>query len=201
MFVLKSSHRFTVTVAMAAFFIYLFSSCSLKSKVPTELRQLDSLHIVLQSKLSQLKQMDTVLLEKAVKRFQSYSDFLEHHVKDTLLMEEATALQQFYLNGRNLKNFSQNRPGLMARMHLVSSQVARLKTDTENNALRYDEFILHFTTETKALTDLIRIGERELELYSESLSAFKSNLPPTEALIKKRNNGLLPAEVSTASSL
>jgi hypothetical protein len=201
MFKAKGSYSLIILALATAFFIFLFSSCSLKSKVPGELRQLDSLHIVLQTKHTQLAGTDTVLLEKALNRFRAFTAFIENNLRDTLLKDEATALQHFYHSGKNLESFRTNRSTLLARMKLVSSQVNKLKQDVENNTIRRDEFLTHFSEEVNACKELISLGEKERDGFSTSLSTFKSNLPAVEELIKKRNNGLLPSEVNTSLDL
>lgn len=195
----KSSALLNFT-SIVAFFL-LTTSCSLKSKVTDELRQLDSLHIVLQTKLNQLQGADTILLNKALSRFSSYASFIENHIQDTLQKEEAGVLQEFYLSGNNLKSFIYNRSALMARMNLVSSQITKLKTDTESNAMRRDEFLMHYTTEINACKELILLSEKQIDGFNSAIGIFKSNLQPLEDLIKKRNNGLLPTEVKTSTSL
>jgi hypothetical protein len=201
MFNIKGSHSFYALFAMAAFFVHLFSSCSLKSKVAPELRQLDSLHIVLQTKLEQLKNTDTLTLDKAVKRYIAYSSFIENNIRDTVSKDEATTIQQFYSNGNNLKRFQLNRAALLARMKLVSSQITKLKTDADNNAIRQDVFMMHYTAESKVCKELIALSVKQMEGFNQAMSAFKSNLLSVETFIKKRNSNELPAEVSTTSSL
>ncbi len=111
-------------------FLFLFlQSCSIKDQVATEAKRLDSVSIILNSKLQELNKCDTALLERAIVKFNIYSTFIENNITDTISKEEANSLQQFYQSGKNLKAFSQNFKSLRSRTTLVSDQIKKLMND------------------------------------------------------------------------
>ena len=103
--------------------LFVFQNCSIKSEVNAEVKRLDSVSIVLNSKLQELNKCDTVLLERAITKFNNYSTFIENNISDTITKGEANNLQQFYLSGKNLKAFSVNFKSLRSRTSLVADQI------------------------------------------------------------------------------
>ena len=104
-------------------------SCSIKDQVAAEAKRLDSVSIILNSKLQELNKCDTALLERAITKFTIYSTFVENNITDTITKEEANNLQQFYQSGKNLKAFSVNYKSLRSRTSLVTDQIKKLMNE------------------------------------------------------------------------
>lgn len=183
------------------FVMLLFQNCSIKSQVEAEVKRLDSVSIVLNSKWQELNKCDTALLERAITKFTNYATFIENNITDTITKEEANALQQFYLSGKNLKAFDVNFKSLRSRTALVSDQIRKLMSDVENGAITKKEFLENYDSEVKAASQLIGITTSELKNNLNSVQDLKNSLPPVEALIRSRNNGQLPEAINTKVEL
>jgi len=177
-------------------FLFLFlQSCSIKDQVATEAKRLDSVSIILNSKLQELNKCDTALLERAIVKFNIYSTFIENNITDTISKEEANSLQQFYQSGKNLKAFNENFKSLRSRTTLVSDQIRKLMSDVEKGSISKKDFLSNFENEVSAASQLISLTSNELKNNLNSIQDFKNSLLPVEALIKSRNNGILPEAI------
>ncbi len=156
---------------------------------------------MLNTKLQALDKTDTVLLQKAILKFVTYSVFIENNIGDTITKTEANGLQQLYLSGKNLKSFAVNRSTLKTRGHLVLQQISKLQADLENGLIKKDEYLKNQTHEFASAAALIKITEEQEKVYSTNIQDLKNSLFPVESFIKSRNNGLLPAEVKDSISL
>lgn len=178
-----------------------FQNCSIKSQVEAEVKRLDSVSIVLNSKWQELNKCDTALLERAITKFTNYSTFIENNITDTITKEEANALQQFYLSGKNLKAFAENFKTLRSRTVLVSDQIKKLMSDVENGSISKKDFLENYDSEIKAASQLIGMTTNELKNNLNSVQDLKNSLPPVETLIRSRNNGQLPEAINTKVDL
>ncbi|MDZ4664153.1 MAG: hypothetical protein SGJ15_04695 [Bacteroidota bacterium] len=175
--------------------ILLLQSCSIKDQVAAETKRLDSVNIILNSKLQELNKCDTALLGRAITKFSNYSTFIENNITDTITKEEANSLQQFYQSGKNLKAFSVNYKSLRSRTSLVSDQIKKLISDVEEGSISKKDFLSHFENEVSAASQLISLTSNELKNNLNSIQDFKNSLLPVEALIKSRNSGQLPEAI------
>jgi hypothetical protein len=181
--------------------LFLFQNCSMKNQVESEVKRLDSVSIVLNSKWRELSACDTALLQRALTKFDNYSTFIENNITDTITREEATALQQFYTSGRNLKAFDENFKSLRSRTQLVSDQIKKLMSDVEQGGISKKEFLSNYDNEIRAASQLVEATTTELKNNLNSVQDLKNSLPPVEALIRSRNNGQLPEAINTKIDL
>ncbi len=173
-----------------------FQNCSIKGQVEVEVKRLDSVSIVLHSKLQELNKCDTVLLGRALTKFRNYATFIENNISDTITKEEANSLQQFYLSGKNLEAFSVNYKSLRSRTGLVSDQIKKLMSDVEQGSISKKDFLSNYDNEVKAASQLVALTTNELKNNLNSIQDLKNSLLPVEALIRSRNNGQLPEVIN-----
>jgi hypothetical protein len=179
----------------------LMQACSNTGAHSQQLKTLDSLSGTLNATIKELEKTDTVLLQKAVTRFAHYRQFIQQSINDTIAKADADNLQQFYSSGGNLEVFQSNRSSLLARAHLVNSQLLRLSADVKSNAVNAEQaqrFILQEKNEAANLADL---GSMQKELFYSGLEAFKASLRGVELLIKSHNHGALPTIVKDTLAL
>src|SRR5688572_22678972 len=111
----------------------LFLSCR-NSEVYEEGRKtLDSLDGALGLVLKEVKKVDTVQLEKAIKRFTTYRFFIKSMVSDTLLPDEAEHIKRFFQSGTALEVYSKNRSTVLERAELMYGQLNKLRNDIEKS--------------------------------------------------------------------
>jgi hypothetical protein len=188
-----------IILALPAFL--LLQNCGIKSQVETEVKRLDSVSIVLNSKWQELSKCDTALLQRAISKFDNYSTFIENNITDTITKEEANALQQFYASGKNLKAFDQNYKSLRSRTTLVSDQIKKLMSDVDNGSISKKYFLSNYDNEIKAASQLVAMTTNELKNNLNSVQDLKNSLPPVETLIRSHNKGQLPEAINTKIDL
>ncbi|MBA3680012.1 MAG: hypothetical protein H0W73_02310 [Bacteroidetes bacterium] len=178
-----------------------FQSCKQNDVYAANVKALDSLSGAVNSLIKEDAKTDTVILAKAISRFNQYKQFVQQNVKDTLTKTEADFLQQFYASGNSLQNFELNRKSVKARINLINSQIDKLKQDAKNNSISEEKLIEFTNTEKKEATNLIDAGHKQQQLFYTDLQEFKTALKAVEELIKARNNGQLPTVIKDTLSL
>lgn len=186
---------------LATLILFTLGACSVKNQVEAEVKKLDSLSIVLNTKLAELSKTDTAMVSRAILKFTNYSVFIENNLSDTITKTQANGLQQFYVSGNNLKAFTVNRNSIITRASFVNTQIKNLMADLANGLLSKEAFLKNYDTESKAAMQLIVLSEQELVRYTQSIQDFKNAISPVEALIKSRNNGLLPEAIKDSNSI
>lgn len=167
-------------------------SCNQTEIYNQRAKTLDSLSGVLNVSVARIEQTDTVLLSKAIGRFENYRSFIQNNIKDTLTKPEADALQVFYKSGKNLAAFRLNRTEILNRSALVNSQIEKLRLAIKNQE---EDLVLlnqYLSQEQKQITNLVNAIYAQQTIYFSGLQEFKTSLRAIEQLIKLRNNNQLP---------
>ena len=187
------------------FFIFfcslLITSCNSNDAITKELKSLDSISGALNQKLIELQKIDTLILEKALSKFNDYKQFIKQNINDTISKKQADALQQFYVSGNNLEDFFINRKLIISRSKLVNLQLTKLSGDVKQNTLEQQQLSEFIFAEKEQANDIIQKGVIQLQLFQSKLQQFKTTLPLVEELIKANNNGELPTIVKDTTTL
>jgi hypothetical protein len=178
-----------------------FQSCNKNDVYAAKIKTLDSLSGAVNTHATEMNKIDTIILAKAILRFDQYKQFIQQNVKDTVTKSEADFIQQFYTCGKSLAGFDLNRRSLKARTSLINSQLEKLKSDAKNNLLPEEKLIEFTDLEKKEANSLIEASNKQQQLFYTSLQEFKAALKGVEYLIKARNNGQLPTVVKDTLSL
>ncbi|MBA3663665.1 MAG: hypothetical protein H0W61_05600 [Bacteroidetes bacterium] len=181
--------------------IFFFSSCIKNAIYETQLKSLDSLSGALNQKISELRQVDTIILKKAISKYNNYKQFIQQNVNDTVNKEQANHLQQFYVSGKNLTEFSNNRSTILARGSLLNSQINKLIADVKEQAVDQDKLAQFSSEEKQAAKDLIKASYEQQQLFQANLQEFKFSLSGVEMLIRSRNNGQMPTIIKDSIPL
>jgi hypothetical protein len=188
-------------LGLVSLIIFFLCSCSIKNQVELEYKKLDSLRIVLNTKLAELNKCDTVLLVRTITKFTNYAVFIENNLSDTITKTQANGLQQLYVSGNNLKAFAVNRINLITRGNLVIEQVKKLNTDLEKGLITKVDYLKNFETESKEALQLINYCDTETNNFNSNIQDFKNSILPVETLIKSKNNGLLPEAIKDSFNI
>ncbi|MGZ4091335.1 MAG: hypothetical protein ACXVNO_11485 [Bacteroidia bacterium] len=186
---------------LAIVIILIFSSCTQNAVYESQLKSLDSVSGALNLKLTELRQVDTVILNKAISKYNNYRQFIQQNVNDTVNKEEANHLQQFYICGKNLSEFSDNRSTILARGSLLNSQINKLITDVKEKAVDEEKLIQFSSQEKQNAKDLIKASYEQQQLFQANLQEFKLSLSGIESLIRSRNNGQMPVIIKDSIPL
>lgn len=183
------------------FLILFFQSCNRNDAYAAKSKSLDSLSGAINALVKEASKNDTIILNKAILRFNHYKQFIQQTIKDTVTKTEADFIQQFYSSGKQLENFSVNQKLIKARTVLINTQLEKLKRDLKNDLLPEEKLIEYTSIETKEAGILIEASNTQQQIFYSSLQEFKTALKGVEELIKLRNNGLLPTVVKDTLSL
>ncbi|MCW3076233.1 MAG: hypothetical protein JWO32_842 [Bacteroidetes bacterium] len=167
----------------------------------TQLKSLDSLSGALNQKLTELRQVDTIILQKAISKYTNYRQFILQNVNDTVTKEEANQLQQFFVCGKNLLDFSDNRIAILARGTLINSQVNKLITDIKEHSIEENILIQCSLQEKENAQKLVIASYSQQQLFQANLQEFKLSLYGIENLIRSRNNGQMPTIIKDSIPL
>jgi len=181
--------------------VVFFGSCNGAGKYEEKEKTLDSLSGAINSIVKELKNCDTLVLQRSIARYTWYRQFIEQNVSDTISREEADNLQHFYTSGKTLENFSQNRKVILARSVLVNSQLLELAKDIKNKTMSPEQLSEYTQYEKKQAAILIEAGYEQQKKLHAGLEEFKNSLKGVELLIRSRNKGELPTIIKDTVSL
>ena len=196
-FPISGIFRTVIFVLVLSFF---FVSCGKSEEEERQIHSLDSLSGALNTKLQELNQLDTSLLKKAIDKFENYRVFIKENVNDTLTKEEGDQLQKFYLCGKNLISFKENRSAMLARGSLINSQLKKLMLDLGNGSVEYEKTQVYFLQERKGAEELIENCFGQQQAFQSALQDFRSSISNVESMIMKRNAGQLPKIIQETNS-
>ena len=197
-FPMSGIFRTVIFVLLLSFF---FVSCGKSEEEERQIHSLDSLSGALNTKLQELNQLDTSLLKKAIDNFENYRVFIKENVNDTLTKEEGDQLQKFFLCGKNLISFKENRSAMLARGSLINSQLKKLMLDLGNGSVEYEKTQVYFLQERKGAEELIRSCFGQQQAFQSALQDFRSSISNVESMIMKRNAGQLPKIIQETNSI
>jgi hypothetical protein len=197
--IMKSCPRSLALLSMIV--IFLFFSCTKNALYESQLKSLDSLSGALNQKLAELRQVDTVILKKAITKYNNYRQFIQQNVNDTINKEEANHLQQFYSSGKTLEDFAGNRTTILARGSLLNSQINKLVRDIKEQAIDEEKLEQYASGEKQQSQELMKASYKQQQLFEASLQEFKLSLRGIEALINSRNSGQMPVIIKDSIPL
>ncbi len=197
---LFSASRSFLQIFILLSLLIIFSSCK-NDFSEKQIKTLDSLSGALNQKLNELKQVDTAILKKAIAKYDNYKQFIQQNVNDTVSKTEADHIQQFFVCGKNLFDFAENRRSILARGSLINSQLNKLMLDAKENSLEEEKLIEFSTQEKNNAEQLIKNSYGQQQLFQANLQEFKLSLSGVEALIRARNNGQMPTIIKDSIPL
>ncbi len=169
-----------------------FPSCNNSVVYDQKLKTLDSLSGALNAMVNKLEKTDTVLLNKAIDRFENYKLFIQNNIQDTINKSQADLLRQFYTGGTNLRTFKENRTSILKQASVVNSQIFKLSGDIKEHSIELELMNQYVSLEQKQTGELIESIYKQQNMFFSSIEEFKLSLRSVEQLIKEHNNGELP---------
>lgn len=170
----------------------IFYSCRNNTTYEKYSKELDSLKIVLQQSVLNLKSADSLKCEEAIFKFKIYSDFLNKNLKDTVTIEQAKQLKVFYSCGEAITKFQSLRPTYLTNSELRRVQLQNLSNDLKNGSIEASEAVDYINTEKQASLALIDEITHNTTNVRDNLDLFNSSSTIVEEVIKQRNGGNLP---------
>lgn len=174
------------------FTVFIFFSCKKSNTYAKQVKELDSLKVVLQEAVSNFNTIDSVKCYQNYSEQYTYINFIKENLKDTISKTEAENLQMFVSLGKNMLNYLAKKPKWTQEANTSIKQLTDLSYDLKNGNVENEEaveFILKEKTEALKIIDELKTNT---ELMRYSLETFTNTLPTAENIVKKLNNGNLP---------
>jgi hypothetical protein len=178
----------------------LLFSCGRSHQYDKQISLLDSTKIVLQVKLNELKKVESNISNLSFGKFETYSNFLNSNLKDTINRSQANALQQFVNSGKIIKQFNESKQELIRQTETSITQIQKLSGDIKENQVAQNVMDTYFHNEKNQAEKLIAVIEQNIRALNLSLVNFKNSTVRTEELIRQINNGQLPSLVKDSIS-
>lgn len=180
-------------------FVVIFSglfSCQNSYNYDKQIKELDSLKVVITESLNNLKQIDSAYCVNALNTQNMYLQFIEAHTNDTLSKSQAQSLQQFSSIYKSFKTFNDFRLGWIANATQSINQLHHLSKDLQTKSLNNDEANKFVLSEKKNAEIIIHDLKQNALNMRQVTDAYKQYLPEWEALVKQLNNGQLPTSIN-----
>ena len=173
-----------------------FSSCRNSHAYDKQVKELDSLKVVLQQSVNNFKTVDSAQCMQAYSKQYTYSLFINSHLKDTVTKAVAENLQTFHLVEKGLVDYLSLRSHWLLQADLSISQLQTLSHDLKNGSIDEDDAIEFINEEKKQSEKIIEELKVNTETIRKHLELFNQSLPTIEELIKRLNSGVLPLLIS-----
>lgn len=172
--------------------VFMLFSCKNGNTYTKQVKELDSLKVVLQEAISNFNTIDSVKCYQNYSEQYTYFNFIRENLKDTISKTEAENLQMFVSLGKNMLNYLAKKPNWTQEANISLKQLTDLSYDLKNGNIENEEavdFILKEKTQAFKIIDELKTNT---ELMRYSLETFTNTLPTVENIVKKLNNGNLP---------
>lgn len=179
------------TVISIAITSYMFS-CKNTHTYEKQVRELDSLKIVVQQSLDNFKTIDSISCMLAYSKQYTYSNFISYHLKDTVTKPIAESIQNLYFIKKGLNDFLALRSLWISQANQSIQQLQTLSSDLKAGSVEEDEAIEFINKEKKQAEQIIEELKVNAAEIRKHLDLFNQSLPVCEELIRQLNSGLLP---------
>jgi hypothetical protein len=169
-----------------------FSACRNTHAYDKQVKELDSLKVVLQQSVNNFKTVDSTQCMRAYSKQYTYSLFINSHLKDTVTKGVAENLQKFHLVEKGLMDYLSLRSHWLIEANLSIEQLQTLAHDLKNGSVNEEDAIEFINEEKKQAEKIIEELKINTETIRKHLELFNQSLPVIEDLIKQLNSGILP---------
>ena len=170
----------------------LNSSCRNPNQYQKQVKELDSLKVVLQEAIVSFNTIDSVKCVEVYAQQYTYASFIKSNLKDTVSIATAEQLQLFYSIGKNLVSFLVMSPNWKDEAKQSIKQLTDLSHDLKNGSLEEETVFYFVSDENRHATKIIEELKTNTDLMRYSLDVFSKSLPVAQETVKKLNNGALP---------
>lgn len=168
------------------------TSCKNTHGYEKYVKELDSLKVVVEQAMGNFKTVDSVAVYHAYIKQQTYTQFINANLKDTVSKEEAAGLSSFGDIGEGLQAYLSNRSQWLAEASVTISQLHNLSNDLKNGSVDIDEAVEYIHTEKLQSEKIIEELKVNTESIRKILAVHTKSLPVAEEVVKKLNHGVLP---------
>lgn len=184
--------KYTYIYLVGLISIFLMPSCHNSHAFDKNIKELDSLNIVVVQAIDNFRSVDSNNCILAYQKNTAYGKFLDKNLKDTVNTKTAETLQLFYSTHIGIKNYVENRGVWLKDATSSRKQLSNLVHDLKNGSIETEEAIGYITTEKQQAIKIIEELKKNTEVMRDILDTHAKYTPGVEAFIKSINNGNLP---------
>jgi replicative superfamily II helicase len=172
--------------------MFSFSNCNNSHTYDKQIKELDSLKIVLQQSVSNFKTLDSAAIYEAYAKQYTYSSFINVNLKDTVKRSTADNLQTFYSIGKGMVNYLAMRPKWLEEANLSMKQLSDLSHDLKNGSVEVEEAVEFINEEKKEAEKIIEELTINTNVARSYMESYTKTLPSAEEVVKQLNKDALP---------
>jgi hypothetical protein len=169
-----------------------YTSCKNTHGYEKYVKELDSLKVVVEQAIDNFKTVDSLAVYNAGIKQQTYTQFINANLKDTVSKEEAENLQDFSNAGTGLQLYLSKRQQWLQEANHTVNQLHNLAHDLKNGSVETDEAVEYIHQEKQSSEKIIEELKINTEAVRGIMETHTKTLPVVEEIVKKLNNGSLP---------
>lgn len=187
-------------ILSALLIIFLSQACGLNDLSKHQIKTLDSLGGAVNAATQTLQKNDSTAINKLLKTYQIYAQFINTKLIDTLSKSEAIEISGFFESGESLLAYMSNRTKLLNRLKLINNQTQKLSKDIQNHAIDEEQAEVYFQNEINEAGQVIPIVMNEQKLYYTNVQKLIASTHLVKEIIKQHNQQQLPIIVDTQNN-
>ena len=177
--------------------IIISQACGINELSKQRVKSLDSLQGAVNTAIQNLQKTDSVSLNALITKYQSYADFINSKINDTLSKSEALNLHGFFESGNFLQAYRINKQTLLQRLNLSNAQLANLGKDIQSHGYNDQLSDQYFKNEWNQTAALMSAFTTQQNAYFENYQKLSQVLPTITEIIKQHNHQHLPIVVES----
>lgn len=187
-------------ILSALLIIFLSQACGLNDLSKHQIKTLDSLGGAVNAATQTLQKNDSTAINKLLKTYQIYAQFINTKLIDTLSKSEAIEISGFFESGESLLAYMSNRTKLLNRLKLINNQTQKLSKDIQNHAIDEEQAEVYFQNEINEAGQVIPSVMNEQKLYYTNVQKLTASTHLVKEIIKQHNQQQLPIIVDTQNN-
>jgi hypothetical protein len=140
--------------------IFVLCSCKDKDRFANKIKTIDSLHTLIEKKITDFKSIDTLKLNSCLNEYYSNLKLISDSLKDTLSINYLEVFNKYKSCEAPMQFITENYKSILNESLLSKQQLKKLSDDLKNDVIE-DEFVFEYFS----------IEKMEAEKMSEALSS------------------------------
>lgn len=176
------------SLLIASGFILFCISCRNSHQYDKQIKELDSLKIVVEQALINFKTVDSTECTNAYSKQFTYASFINGNLKDTVDRKTAVDLQLFYMAGKTMRNYLAHRTEWINEANTCIAQLKNLCHDLKNNSVNENEAVDYILTEKNQAISTIGVLNQNTTVMRSTMDQYNQSVSSASAIALKLNN-------------
>lgn len=173
-------------LGVSIFITVLVSACN-QTHYEKQIREIDSLFVVMDETEAQLRSLDSIRIVTYQKSSTDLLKNFDQSVEDTLDLETAILVSGYAYVKKVLTKYQNSKPDFEKDLVFNRKQLSRLKSDLEHNAIPEDSVEFYLNMEANAVTSLNKLVVSTVENVNMQFERYDSLHPLVVNIAKDLN--------------